>query len=54
MFLLPAPFRKIVDLLLKMTIWILGSQTEIKTSMIRRKKQKLMLMDKTRTKLMNK
>lgn len=50
-------FRKIVDLLLKMTPWILGSQTEIKTSMIRRKKrkkQKLMMMDKARTKLMSK
>lgn len=50
-------FRKIVDLLLKMTTWIVGSQTEIKISKIRRKKrknQKLMMMDKAKTKLMNK
>lgn len=54
---LPVTFRKTVDLLLKMTTWILGSQTEIKTSKIRRKKrkkQKLMTMDKAKTKLMNK
>lgn len=50
-------FRKIVDLLLKMTTWMVGSQTEIKISKIRRKKrknQKLMMMDKAKTKLMNK
>ena len=43
-------------MLLKMTTWMLGSQTEIKPSKIRRekrKKQKLM-MGKAKIKLMNK
>lgn len=56
MFFLPLAFRKIVDLLPKMTTWMLGSQTEIKTKIRRkkRKKEKLLMMDKARTKLMNK
>lgn len=55
-FFLPLIFRKIVDLLPKMTTWMLGSQTEIKTKIRRRKrkKQKLLMIDKAKTKLMNK
>lgn len=52
---LPLTFRKIVDLLPKMTTQMLGNQTKIKTKLRKkRKKQKLLMMDKARTKLMNK
>lgn len=55
MFFLPLIFRKIVDLLPKTTTWMLGSQTEIKTEIRKkRKKQKLLMIDKAKTKLMNK
>lgn len=55
-FVFSLTFRKILNLLLKMVTWMLGIRIKIKTGQIRRKKrmkQKLMMVDKAKKKLMN-